>query len=657
MPYEHNVPVFEVAWEVANKVGGIYTVIATKAGVSVRELGDRYYCIGLLNHDQVETEVDQHPLKNETVMKAVNIIRSEGVNVVTGRWLVNGYPQCILFDLQTASSRLDKWKYELFENCKIELPSDDSESNDATLFGNLVTWFLQMIAQFGSEKGEFQAIAHFHEWLVGVGLILTRTRNLNIATLFTTHATLLGRYLCAGDVDMYNNLSTFDCDAEAGKRGIYHRYCIERAATHCAHVFTTVSAITADEAEYLLKRKPDVLTPNGLNIKKFAAIHEFQNRHQQSKAVIQQFIRGHFHSMLDFDLDKTLYFFLAGRYEFRNKGCDVFIEALARLNYELQSTGSDVTVVAFIVMSGKTTSFNVDALEGQAIAKQVEAAVENVKDSIGEKLLKMADNGRFPDIQDTLLDKKNVMLLKRAIYASKRKNLPPVVTHNLVDDSKDEVLENLRRTKLFNNKHDRVKVIFHPQFMSSTSPILPLDYDGFVRGCHLGVFPSYYEPWGYTPAECTVMGVPSITSNLAGFGGFVEKHIKDFNHHGTFVIDRRFKSADESVEQLKNYMRDFCMLDRRERIVLRNRVERLSDFLDWKSLGEYYKYARMMALSRKYNYPEEGPPVIENRNYGDNSGKLPDEINVKENSDTITIEELRRLMAKMMREKRGSISI
>ncbi|KNC85556.1 glycogen [starch] synthase, muscle [Sphaeroforma arctica JP610] len=653
MPYEHNVPVFEIAWEVANKVGGIYTVIATKAGVSVKELGDRYFCIGLVNHTQIETEVDQHDLKNANVMAAVESIRSQGINVVTGRWLVDGYPQCILFDLATAGYKLNDWKYDLFEKCKIELPDNDLETNDATLFGNLTVQFLQHVSENGAKDGEFQAIAHFHEWLVGVGLILARTNNVNVATLFTTHATLLGRYLCAGNVDMYNNLSTFDCDAEAGKRGIYHRYCIERAATHCAHVFTTVSDITGDEATHLLKRKPDVLTPNGLNVKKFAALHEFQNLHQQSKAVIQQFVRGHFHGMLDFDMDKTLFFFLAGRYEFRNKGCDVFIEALARLNYELQEMGSDKTVVAFIVMSGKVTSFNVDALEGQAIAKQVEAAVEKVKGSIGVKLLKVADEGRIPDDNDIHLDKRDIMELKKAIYSSRRKNLPPVVTHDLVDDKNDEVLENLRRVKLFNNKHDRVKMIFHPQFLSSTSPILPLDYDGFVRGCHLGVFPSYYEPWGYTPAECTVMGVPSITSNLAGFGGFIEHHVPNFNHHGTFVVDRRFKSADESVNQLKDYMKDFCIMDRRERIVLRNRVERLSDLLDWKSLGDYYRYARQLALHHKYNYPLEGPPTIENRNFGDTSGKLPEELKDKDGNDKITLEELRDMMAKMMR--RGSM--
>lgn len=154
---------------------------------------------------------------------------------------------------------------------------------------------------------------------------------------------MLIRYLCAGDVDFYNNLKFFDVDTEAGKRGIYHRYCVERAAAHCADVFTTVSKITAYEAEWLLKRQPgkqrslqlidpnyvDGVLPNGLNVVKFQAIHEFQNLHAKSKETIHEFVRGHFFGHYHFDLDNTLYFFTAGRYEYRNKGVDMFIESLA----------------------------------------------------------------------------------------------------------------------------------------------------------------------------------------------------------------------------------------------------------------------------------------------------------------------------------------
>lgn len=111
-----------------------------------------------------------------------------------------------------------------------------------------------------------------------------------------------------------------------------------------------------------------------------------------------------------------------------------------------------------------------------------------------------------------------------------------------------------------------------------------MDYEDFVRGCHLGVFPSYYEPWGYTPAECTVMGIPSITTNLSGFGCFMQEHIADPMSYGIYIVDRRFISLEASVQQLAQYMYDFCRLNRRQRIIQRNRTERLSDLLDWKNL-------------------------------------------------------------------------
>jgi glycogen(starch) synthase len=143
-------------------------------------------------------------------------------------------------------------------------------------------------------------IAHFHEWMASVGLVLIKKRNLPIGSIFTTHATLLGRYLCAGSVDFYNNIRHVDIDNEAGKRGIYHRYCLERASAHCADVFTTVSHITAYEAEHLLCRKPDGVLPNGLNVTKFSALHEFQNRHAANKKKISAFVQGHFYGYFFF---------------------------------------------------------------------------------------------------------------------------------------------------------------------------------------------------------------------------------------------------------------------------------------------------------------------------------------------------------------------
>ncbi|KAJ3269448.1 glycogen synthase isoform 1 [Terramyces sp. JEL0728] len=605
---------FEIAWEVANKVGGIYTVIKSKAPVTCKEYGDRYCLIGPLSHKTASMEVEEIEPPTPAMAKAIQCVRDGGVHCLFGKWLIPGAPYVLLFDIGSAGFRKNEWKGDLWNVAGIPSPEGDIEMDDAIVFGYLVTWFLgefhaaqkylesrteTEISQIGQEIGKPVVIAHFHEWLAGVGLVLIRKRNMEIATIFTTHATLLGRYLCAGDVDFYNNLKFFDVDAEAGKRGIYHRYCVERAAAHCADVFTTVSKITAYESEWLLKRQPDGVLPNGLNVVKFQAIHEFQNLHAKSKESIHEFIRGHFFGHYHFDLDNTLYFFTAGRYEFRNKGVDMFIESLARLNARLKEVDSPINVVAFIIMPAKNRSYTAEALRGQAEMKSLRQTVNKIQQAVGQRIFEAASRSEIPKSAQ-LLSEEDIVMLKGRIYASKRGSLPPIVTHNMEDDHHDNILSALRNTHLINQKDDKVKVVFHPEFLNSNSPLLSIDYEDFLRGCHMGVFPSYYEPWGYTPAECTVMGVPSITTNLSGFGCFMSEVITYPSDYGIYIVDRRAKGVEDSLNQLTDYMFDFCQKTRRQRINQRNRCERLSDVLDWKRMGLEYVKARWVAIRRKF---------------------------------------------------------
>ncbi|ROI15457.1 Glycogen [starch] synthase, liver [Anabarilius grahami] len=588
---------FEVAWEVTNKVGGIYTVIQTKAKITVDEWGENYFMMGPYYEHNFRTQVEKCEPPSQAIKAAMDSLINNGCQVHFGRWLIEGSPYVILFDIGSAAWNLDRWKGDLWDSCSIGLPYHDREANDSLIFGSLVAWFFKELTDQLQDKPN--VIAHFHEWQAGTGLVLCRSRQIPLATIFTTHATLLGRYLCAGSADFYNNLDKFNIDQEAGERQIYHRYCLERAAVHCAHVFTTVSQITAVEANHMLHRQPDVVTPNGLNIRKFSAMHEFQNLHSMNKSKIQEFVRGHFYGHLDFNLEKTLFFFIAGRYEFSNKGADLFLESLSRLNYLLRVHKNDVTVVVFFIMPAKTNNFNVESLKGQAVRKQMWDTAQSVKEKFGKKLYESLLRGEIPDMSK-ILDRDDFTIMKRAIYATQRHSLPPVTTHNMLDDSTDPILSNIRRISLFNGRNDRVKIVFHPEFLSSTSPLLPMDYEEFVRGCHLGVFPSYYEPWGYTPGECTVMGIPSVTTNLSGFGCFMEEHVSDPSEYGIYIVDRRFRSADESCNQLTQFMFSFCQKSRRQRIIQRNRTERLSDLLDWRYLGRFYIQARHLALSRAF---------------------------------------------------------
>jgi len=610
---------FECAWEVGNKVGGIYTVIRSKTGVSTNELGDQYVLLGPWVESKARQEVEQEDFElHHPLGQAVEQLRQRGYRIHCGRWLVDGNPQIILFDVGSAAHKMNEFKQELFEKAGIGIPHEDMETNDVCTFGFMVAEFLGAFRHASENYSDSppRIVAHFHEWMGGVGLIMSRVWKLDLATVFTTHATLLGRFLCAGALDFYNNLDKFNCDAEAGKRGFYHRYCIERAGAHLAHVFTTVSDITGKESEFLIKRKPDMITPNGLNVRR--DLHEFQNLHASCKEKINQFVRGHFYGHFDFELDKTLYMFTAGRYEFSNKGADIFIESLARLNHMLKEAKSDKTVVAFLIFPTQTNSFNVDSLRGQAVTKALKETIDDIQKDIGKRMYESCLQGRLPESSD-LLSKDDLVRLKRCVYAQAATNLPPITTHNIVGDATDPVMSAIRRCQLFNNRYDRVKVIFHPEFLSSTNPLFgSLSYYDFVRGCHMGVFPSYYEPWGYTPAECTVMGIPSITTNLSGFGCFMQEQIDDPQSYGIYIVDRLKVSLEESIGQLANYMYGFSCLNRRQRIIQRNRTERLSDLLDWKSLGIYYRQARMKALQAVFpdiKEDEDAPRLPSRLNY------------------------------------------
>ncbi len=585
----------EIAWEVCRKVGGIYTVMRSKAATMVERWGDRYFLMGPYDAEGAALEFEPLDL-GEVLGPTLEALAQRGLNYRFGRWLIKGYPKVVLVDLQPVHQRLDELKYVFWKDTGISLPSGDGETDDAVAFAHLVTELLAV--QVGRCPNQ-PVVAHFHEWMASAAVPVVRKMRLPVAVVFTTHATLLGRYLCATWPDFYERLPWINPDHEAGIRQIHHRYAIERAAAQGAHVFTTVSDVTSREAEHLLKRKADLVTPNGLDVERFAALHEFQNLHAHYKERIHRFVRGHFFGSYVFDLDKTLYFFIAGRYEYQNKGFDLFVEALYRLNGHLKYVASDKTVVAFIIVPAAVKNVNVDVLNNAVLLDELRRLCDDIKEDVGRRMFDVAATGNMPDPRHLLSDQE-IVRLKRMLFTRRRSTLPPIVTHTMERDDEDLILCHLRHRRLFNAPDDRVKVVYHPAFITATNPLFGMDYDQFVRGCHLGIFPSCYEPWGYTPAECTVLGVPSATSNLSGFGTFIASEVPDHTRRGIYVIDRRHKDPEGVLDELAQVLIDFCEFDRRERIQLRNRTERLSELLDWAQLGQVYGRAHDLALKWAY---------------------------------------------------------
>jgi glycogen(starch) synthase len=255
------------------------------------------------------------------------------------------------------------------------------------------------------------------------------------------------------------------------------------------------------------------------------------------------------------------------------------------------------TVVAFIITRAQTRNINVQALQNQSMFHELHNTCHEIQEQMGWRLFHSTAIGRIPTYQELMTDDSQVRL-KRAMHAWRTHRQPLIVTHDLMDDAGDPVLRHLRHRQLFNASEDPVKVVFHPDFVSATSPLINLDYEQFVRGCHLGIFPSYYEPWGYTPMESIAMGVPAVTTDLSGFGAYVQRHIDQSTEQGVLVLNRKTKHFDASVEELASYLFDFVRLNRRQRIELRNKTEKLSELFDWSVLAKHYHEAHDLALER-----------------------------------------------------------
>ena len=593
----------EVAWEVCNQVGGIYTVIRSKVPATRQVWGGRYCLLGPYFPQQAQGEFepdDEHLVASldDPFANAVRAMRALGYQVQLGTWLVTGRPRVVLIDPFQVYPRLDTIKADLWNDHHIPVPTTDDLLHQVVAFGELAKIFLALLA--AEIAPPRQLIAHFHEWMTGVAIPALRREQVPVQVVFTTHATLLGRYLAMNDPNFYDHLMQVDWLAEARRFNIEPAVTMERAAAHGAHVFTTVSELTVRECIYLLDRIPDAVLPNGLNIERFVALHEFQNLHQQYKNKIHEFVMAHFFQSYSFDLDNTLYLFTSGRYEYHNKGFDLTLEALARLNYRLQQSGLEVQVVMFFITKRPFTSINPQVLQSRAVLEEVRETCEAIERQVGERLFFAAaasDDNRLPDLS-TMVDDYWRLRYRRTLQSWKTQALPPVITHNLVDDQNDDILNFLRHANLVNNQHDRVKIVYHPDFVSPTSPLFGMEYGQFVRGCHLGVFPSYYEPWGYTPLECVARGVPAITSDLSGFGDYVLQNVPAHDEQGIFVVHRQEKSFDESAEELTDMLWEFVQLNRRERIMQRNNVESSAEMFDWKNLRVYYEHAYQLALER-----------------------------------------------------------
>lgn len=586
----------ESSWEVCNQVGGIYTVIRSKTPAAISHWGENYCLLGPYLDEDVMAELEPIDSTDEIFGPAIHGMKKMGYDVFFGRWLITGRPKVILFDIKSVASQLDAIKFNLWTNHKITTRPGEL-INQVLMFNFMVSEFLRILTKKRSAALP-PLIGHFHEWMAAPPILDIKREKLPIKTVFTTHATQLGRHLAINSPAFYSHLPFFDWEEESAKFGIETEVAIERSAAHATDIMTTVSQVTGRECKHLLGREADHILPNGIYLKQFEALHEFQNLHSRFKEKIHQFVMAHFFKTYSFDLDNTLYFFTSGRYEYKNKGYDLTLDALARLNQQLIKAKSDKTVVMFFITKRPTHTIHPDSLQSRAVMEEIRNTCEQIQNKVGRRLFYASTTN-----QDTQLPQLNEFVddywklrYRRTIQTWRTRNNPRYSTHILQDEPGDEVLNFLRKSNLDNKEKSHVKIVYHPDFIASTNPLFGMDYPDFVRGCHLGIFPSYYEPWGYTPLECAVSGIPAVTSDLAGFGDYVLQHMPDSDQKGIFVVERGQKTFEQSSEQLTSYLFEFIQQDRRQRIMQRNAVENGSVMFGWRYLMDHYQEAYQAAL-------------------------------------------------------------
>lgn len=588
----------ECAWEVCNQVGGIYTVIRSKVPVMMEQWAGRYCLIGPYLNPSIEAELEPLDDVQDIFGRAAAALRLRGFEVHYAEWLVTGKPRVVLLNPDKIDERtLNVLKYLLWKDHGVGTPGDNPLINRVVAFAYLTKMYLDELMKL--VENDRKLIAHFHEWMAGLPILDIKRQGMRVKTIFTTHATQLGRHLAINSPQFYEHLPFFQWDVEAKKFGVETEATIEHKLARSCDVLTTVSDLTARECQYLLERQADAILPNGLNIHRFETLYEFQNLHSQYKEQIHEFVMGHFFHSYSFDLDRTMYFFTSGRFEYKNKGFDITLEALTHLNEQLKRENSDTTVVMFFVSKRDYHSIQPDALHSNAVMEEIRQTCDAILKQVGSRLFfesTARDDHRIPNLND-FVDEYWKLRYRRTIQSWKSNKLPMVVTHVLADEENDEIMMSLKEKGLLNHRDDKVKIVYHPDFISSINPLFGMDYLHFVRGCNLGIFPSYYEPWGYTPLESLASGIPAVTSDLSGFGDYLLTNYPDHEKNGVFVIERSKRTFDWSARQLAAYMYRYLKLTRRERIIQRNNAENFSVQFDWKNLIRYYNsvYERVTA--------------------------------------------------------------
>ena len=537
--------IFESSWEVCNKVGGIYTVLSTRANTLQQEMQDKVFFIGpdVWRDNECPYFKEDSKLLAEWKIQATE----DGLNVKVGRWTIPGNPIAILVDFQKYFEKKNEIYGWLWENYQVDSLHAYGDCDEASMFSYAAALVVESYYNFALSSKD-KVIYHANEWMTGLGLLYVNNKLPQVGTIFTTHATSIGRSIAGNMKPLYDYLFAYNGDQMAGELNMQSKHSIEKqTAFHC-DCFTTVSEITARECVELLDKPVDVVLPNGFDNSFVPAnASTFTKKRKAARKRLLEVANALLGEQLD---DDTLIVSTSGRYEFRNKGVDVYIESMNRL---LRDKDLKKKVLAFIEVPGWVGEPRQDLIERLASGKKFDTPLE-----------------------------------------------VPQVTHWLHEMSHDNVLGMMKFYDMHNRKDENVKVIFLPCYLDGRDGVLNMTYYDIVLGNDLCIYPSYYEPWGYTPLEAIAFKVPCITTDLAGFGQWVNSTV---GHEGQLmdgvkVIHRTDYNYSEVADAIKDTVAEFSAMTKKQVSDARSAADKLSKKALWSEFIKYYHEAYDIALRK-----------------------------------------------------------
>ncbi len=584
---------FEVSYEVCNKVGGIYAVLTSKSSYVGEKYGDNYFFVGPYFPEQAAIEFEEQAAPDE-IAGVIDELVKEGIKCHYGKWVIDGKFNTLLIDYSGYFHQTDNIKKMMWEFAQVDSLYADSWFNDPIVWSTAAAVVMERIIKKTKKE---RVVVHFHEWLCGAGLLRLKQDKVDAATVFTTHATVLGRALAAAGEPLYNIIEgKHDSQKNIELARWYNslaKHTLEVASAKYADVFTTVSEVTAKESEYILGRKPEPLLLNGINFDAYPGYEEATIRRRASRRQMRDFLVSYFNRYYEINFFNIRSFFISGRYEFHNKGIDAFIEALGRLNERMKREKTDKNAVAFIFIPAGTRSENFEVLKNKALYEEIKDHVSEFMPEIEEEVLHAVTNGQIPE---KLLQREVKQKIKKLSqhFIGNRGGTPPLCAFELSSPvEQDMIMQALWKNKLLNLKEDKVKVIYYPSYLSSADRLISLDYNDATLTCDVGVFPSYYEPWGYTPLETAAQCSIAVTTDLAGFGKFMEG-----KGDGVKTIRRNKRSWDDLVKDLSDVMFEVVNLSKEELLTRKINAKELASLADWRQFVKNYFTAYDTALRR-----------------------------------------------------------